>query len=549
MPTIQDIRQQYPQYNDMTDQQLAGALHNKYYSDLPQEQFYQKIGLSNPQSEGSAAQQQTNPSFVPRVGADLLAGYAKFGNGLINAPHNIANYISPSLGAKVPGYLPNFDYGKALGVNAPNMGDKLLQGAAQFAPYMLMPGGALAQGAAFGATQSQNPVTGALTGATVGKLGEVAPSAIAAIPSGIGKLTSAIQPQKYAKQILNTLGGGNTLEGNAQSLAQDIKGAFNNRVQQGQALYQPVFDTLGDQPIYQGANQAAYNSLDDGIINSYDRNLTKLHQQFTENPTLQNAHNLQSQFGTAIRKLQSTDAKGNLSVADRNTMQGYQEAQNALRGDMNDFLNNQNPQLANQYNLATANWAQNVTPYLENPKIAQIAKGEMTNPNNISNLFKSPEPELQQIVDDIGPSANHKILFSELGKTQANLTPEGLLKASNQLDNKGLASYMTPQLSDALEQLNSKINNRDLTQTALGGVVGAHLFGPFGAALGAAAPKLINMSKPALSRATQILPSINGAMLSKALGANAVKPIASAVYPYATGALTAALVNSQGGPP
>jgi hypothetical protein len=43
--TIQDVRAKYPQYSDMSDTQLAGALHQKYYSDMPQEEFNKKIGL------------------------------------------------------------------------------------------------------------------------------------------------------------------------------------------------------------------------------------------------------------------------------------------------------------------------------------------------------------------------------------------------------------------------------------------------------------------------------------------------------------------------
>lgn len=46
MPTIAEVRQQYPQYNDMSDADLAGALHSKFYSDMPRADFDQKIGLA-----------------------------------------------------------------------------------------------------------------------------------------------------------------------------------------------------------------------------------------------------------------------------------------------------------------------------------------------------------------------------------------------------------------------------------------------------------------------------------------------------------------------
>lgn len=49
MATIAEIRAQYPQYKDMSDAQLANALHAKHYSDMPRAEFDQKVGLkTNP---------------------------------------------------------------------------------------------------------------------------------------------------------------------------------------------------------------------------------------------------------------------------------------------------------------------------------------------------------------------------------------------------------------------------------------------------------------------------------------------------------------------
>lgn len=42
---IQEIRSQYPQYNDMSDDDLGRALHKKHYSDMPYEAFASKVGL------------------------------------------------------------------------------------------------------------------------------------------------------------------------------------------------------------------------------------------------------------------------------------------------------------------------------------------------------------------------------------------------------------------------------------------------------------------------------------------------------------------------
>ncbi len=45
MTTLADIRQKYPQYGDMSDGQLADALHEKFYSDMPRPEFDAKIGF------------------------------------------------------------------------------------------------------------------------------------------------------------------------------------------------------------------------------------------------------------------------------------------------------------------------------------------------------------------------------------------------------------------------------------------------------------------------------------------------------------------------
>lgn len=46
MPSIAEVRQKYPQYNDMSDAALTDALHAKFYSDMPKEQFAAKMGAA-----------------------------------------------------------------------------------------------------------------------------------------------------------------------------------------------------------------------------------------------------------------------------------------------------------------------------------------------------------------------------------------------------------------------------------------------------------------------------------------------------------------------
>ena len=47
--SISQVREKFPQYSDMSDEQLAQGLHKKYYSDMPFDAFSQKIGLKREQ--------------------------------------------------------------------------------------------------------------------------------------------------------------------------------------------------------------------------------------------------------------------------------------------------------------------------------------------------------------------------------------------------------------------------------------------------------------------------------------------------------------------
>jgi hypothetical protein len=52
MPTIAEVRQKFPQYQDMSDADIASALHKKFYADMPEADFNAKIGLSPKPASG-----------------------------------------------------------------------------------------------------------------------------------------------------------------------------------------------------------------------------------------------------------------------------------------------------------------------------------------------------------------------------------------------------------------------------------------------------------------------------------------------------------------
>lgn len=95
---INEIREKYPQYNDLSDEQLAQGLHQKFYSDLPFADFSSKIGLATKPVASPAPVVDPNSSdlvrgfksYLPQTkeifgGAEALLGKAIGSEGLLKS--------------------------------------------------------------------------------------------------------------------------------------------------------------------------------------------------------------------------------------------------------------------------------------------------------------------------------------------------------------------------------------------------------------------------------------------------------------------------------
>jgi hypothetical protein len=70
--TIAQVREKYPQYSDLSDTQLADALHAKFYSDMDKGQFYAKIGLNKDETYITSPEQSDEPGFLSKVGDSIV---------------------------------------------------------------------------------------------------------------------------------------------------------------------------------------------------------------------------------------------------------------------------------------------------------------------------------------------------------------------------------------------------------------------------------------------------------------------------------------------
>lgn len=107
---IATIRNQYPQYGDLSDDQLASALHKKHYSDMPYSEFAAKVGLAaaDPKQAGVAggikAAGEAIGGAIDKAGTAAYRGLAS----VIGAPTDIGNIFSSALPDGV--YKRIYDY-------------------------------------------------------------------------------------------------------------------------------------------------------------------------------------------------------------------------------------------------------------------------------------------------------------------------------------------------------------------------------------------------------------------------------------------------------
>jgi hypothetical protein len=90
MATITEIRQQNPQYGDMSDQQLADGLYGKYYSDIPRAEFDAKIGMAP----------QTTPAPVPAPSGAPPVAQASMAPGPDTAVGRVASRAKEAAGER-----------------------------------------------------------------------------------------------------------------------------------------------------------------------------------------------------------------------------------------------------------------------------------------------------------------------------------------------------------------------------------------------------------------------------------------------------------------
>lgn len=383
------------------------------------------------QLEGvTAPSSQANPSLLPRVGADALAGLAQFGHGLLNTPSNWANtlanhgIINQSTAAAVPRQT-DYNYGAMLGVNNPNLGDKLLQGATQSAPYAIAAGVTLpaqiAAGAAYGLTQSQTPLSSSLIGAGTALAGGGLLKGIDALPGYLSKYAA----QGLANNVGTALNGAkNATNAQAFQLAKDNYQGYTN-AESG------AWNKLNQTAQQVDANGGQFDNTN--YINSLNNKLSQLQGQSA------------SQSGYARA---NTDAQSLLGDYANDTHDSFSSAIEHNKALNQDYQNEITPGKSLPFNIV--NYAK-----------ANISK---TLNDNISNLNQQPgmSPFAAQLQNDLmtanQATAQKNQIFNNVvnpnGKTNTSTFSQLIKNNSNYTDPTSFVKdYVPTSRGDGVQKM------------------------------------------------------------------------------------------------
>lgn len=87
MANLEEFKTQNPAYKDIPDQELAVALHKKYYSSIPEAEYFKKIGLTS--------EPKTEDSTLKQIGQFAMGLPQAAGNKFVGAVQTATDIIAP----------------------------------------------------------------------------------------------------------------------------------------------------------------------------------------------------------------------------------------------------------------------------------------------------------------------------------------------------------------------------------------------------------------------------------------------------------------------
>lgn len=235
MASLAEVRAQFPQYSDLNDQQLADGLYRKFYSDLPRDQFDQKIGL----------QQTTAADTLADVGSQAVRGVNRGMNSILSLPGEI---VGGAINMVAPGQGDRFKWRNPVSQFMESEYAKPQTEAGRYADAIGQAVGSSAIPEA-GLLAKAGQVAGPVARTTMGQVGQnivagvranpgraVAADAVAAVGSGVGQQMAQEGGFGPTGQMVGSIVGGMTpaaVAGASQRVVQPIREAYANQGRAG----------------------------------------------------------------------------------------------------------------------------------------------------------------------------------------------------------------------------------------------------------------------------------------------------------------------------
>ena len=499
MATLKELRKQYPQYDDMNDMEFTDKFYNKYYSDIPKDEFYNKINFDPKKFK---IRQQLEEAVLPsNLPLKALAGFGKAGQ-------NIAQTAGQALGFEAP-TSELLDYGRggmphAIGENLPYV----LAGGMQAIPQMA------AQGlAGFMNAPESSPLSRIAQGTLGAALTGIGGKAIPAVPDFIAKNLAAKKPaQEFMQNLVQSKELPTDIE-NIANLGKRLQFGKQSAIEESLIPKKKLFETEAEKNIYGNAPDEIRNmllnyhnldkkelsSLNDSVKNLLQRRseylhlkdvnknyrsmgIDEAHEAFKTKPSLEHADQLLQKIGQSERELEGRIQKarefGNKTAPYEIKLERLRRNKSALLGDLNNFFENLPKDKQNLYSEFRRIYRENVPKYNESGDVIRnLSQGDiggMTR-EQVSRAFKgTPTEDIEKILSDIGPSGLNNIIYNRLisgGKTSTLNNPKSLAQAIlNARQAGGYGHYITKEHEAFANDLLRRLQNQKIAKLIGGGL-------------------------------------------------------------------------------
>lgn len=352
-----------------------------------------------------------------RMMADVPLGFMELRNALRNAPHNIAGslakhgLISEETAGKFPGHeYPN--YGEALGLTNPS--DRLVQSLSKNLPSYFIPG--IGEGAMiapltriagqglWGALTNKNPEEGAEAFGGAQAAGEALPLPFRML-KGLGE---QFMPLKYTEGKIKQIADFFKTQKNAQKEAYSYMNPYKE-------------DWVSVNP---------KKVLDPEDVSLFPKPVKKRLEMFHAEPSLENAHRLQSQMGASQGRIKGADQYSN-DVKD-----ALKDSRNTLQDMIRSHLSFVDKNAANQYEEGRRITRDVLEPTRSTPTLRKITRGTITGltPDQlVSTIRRGYESEKIPMEHELMKHLQDIQMKSYKGKALQTLLPMGLGAAAGSL--------------------------------------------------------------------------------------------------------------------